>query len=78
MKSFMERCNKLIHSHKPNIPIYYNGITKITGSPYAMNNLKYNLFDYNTKQDLETSPRHGTVMIFSLSGQSSLLQMANK
>ena len=40
MKSFMERCNKLIHSHKPNIPIYYNGITKITGSPYAMNNLK--------------------------------------
>ena len=56
MKSFMERCNKLIHSHKPNIPIYYNGITKITGSPYAMNNLKYNLFDYNTKQDLEDLP----------------------
>ena len=42
-------CNKLIHSYKPNIPIYYNGITNIKRA----NNLRYNLFDFNTKQDLE-------------------------
>ena len=52
MKSFMERCNKLIHSYKPNIPIFYNGITNIKRA----NNLKYNLFDFNTKQDLEDLP----------------------
>ena len=52
MKSFMERCNKLIHSYKPNIPIYYNGITNIKRA----NNLRYNLFDFNTKQDLEDLP----------------------
>ena len=48
----MERCNKLIHSYKPNIPIYYNGITNIKRT----NNLRYNLFDFNTKQDLEDLP----------------------
>ena len=52
MKSFMERCNKLVHSYKPNIPIYYNGVTNIKRA----NNLRYNLFDFNTKQDLEDLP----------------------
>jgi hypothetical protein len=52
MTSFMDRCNKLIKKHKPNIPVYYNGITNLS----RQNNLKYNLFDYNTKQDLEDLP----------------------
>jgi len=52
MKSFMDRCNKLIQSYKPTIPIYFNGITNLS----RQNNLKYNLFDYNTKQDLEDLP----------------------
>ena len=43
-----------------------------------MNNLKYNLFDYNTKQDLEDLPTTWDGYDIFLSGQSSLLQMANK
>lgn len=52
MMSFMERCNKLIKSYMPHVSIYYNGITSIKRE----NNIKYKLYEYNTKHDLEDLP----------------------